>query len=122
MNYNDILAAIAIEQFRKLDKILSYRRKIYDRYISNLRELLDDKIIYTNVPLKNTNSSHYCFQITINNKFFNRNKLGIYLTDNNIQTSVYYTPAHHHTFLRKIRFNEAELKNTDLSLKFNKFT
>ena len=39
------------------------------------------------------------------------------MTDNNIQTSVYYTPAHHHTFLRKIRFNEAELKNTDLSLK-----
>lgn len=114
MNYNDILAAVAIEQLRKLDAILDYRRKIYARYISNLKELFEDNIIYTNKPLENTNSSHYCFQITINKKKFNRNKLALHLSDNKIQTSVYYTPAHHHSFLKKkISYDTSKLKNTD---------
>ena len=35
MNYNDILATIAIKQINKIDKVISYREKLYDHYKKN---------------------------------------------------------------------------------------
>lgn len=113
-NFNDILAGIAIEQFKKLDKIINYRKIIHQRYILNLNDLFQDNLISTNLPLYKTDSSHYCFQLTINSKFFKRDSLADFLSKKSIQTSIYYTPAHHHKILKKnISFDIKKLKNTE---------
>ena len=86
--------------------------------MSNLDDLFKDNLIYTNLPKNKTDSSHYCFQITIKNKFFKRDELANYLSKKGIQTSIYYTPAHHHKILKKnINFDIKKLKNTDFIFK-----
>ena len=48
-NYNDILASIAVCQFQKIDKIIKFRKKLYNRYVSNFRNLIYKKICLVQV-------------------------------------------------------------------------
>ena len=114
-NFNDILASIATVQFKKLNKILRNRKKLYTRYAYNFKKLINNKKIYLPLIEANNQSTYYCFQIILNsNKVKIRNKLAEFLLKNKIQTSVYYTPAHKHSFYKKKfeKFNKS-LPNTN---------
>ncbi len=114
-NFNDILASIATVQFQKLNSILRTRKKLYERYIYNLKKLINSKKIYVPLIKANSQSTYYCFQIIFNlNKVKIKNKLAEFLLKNGVQTSVYYTPAHKHLFYEKKfeKFNK-NLPNTN---------
>lgn len=115
LNYNDILASLATTQFERIEKIISIRKKKYEKYKKNLLELINNEKIYLPLINANSNSAFYCFQIIVNNKNKTiRNKLCNYLNANGISTSVYYTPAHKHSFYKKIFEKQKKyLKNTD---------
>ena len=128
-NYNDVLASIAIPQFKNIDKIINYRKKIYKKYVKNLKNLIDKKIIRLQKIEKKNESSLYCFQIYIEKNGM-RDRLAYFLEKNNISTTIYYTPAHKHDFYkRKInaqnQINCNKLFENSLSLPFHnnlKFT
>jgi perosamine synthetase len=114
-NYNDILASLAKEQFKRLNKIIFERKQIYLRYNKNLFDLINNNKIYLPKINSNSESSYYCFQIMLKegNKRI-RDKLSIYLKNNNISTTVYYTPANEHTFYKKKFKNQGKyLKNSN---------
>ena len=114
-NYNDILASLAKQQFYRLEKIILERENIYKRYIKNLKELINNQKIYLPEINKNSQSTYYCFQIILKkgNKHL-RDKLSVYLKNNKIGTTVYYTPAHRHSFYKSIfKSQHKYLKNSD---------
>jgi dTDP-4-amino-4,6-dideoxygalactose transaminase len=113
LNYNDILASLATTQFERIEKIISNRKKKYERYEKNLLELINNRKLYLPSINVNSNSAFYCFQIVVKNKNI-RSKLCNYLNTNGISTTVYYTPAHKHSFYKKIFEQQKKyLKNTD---------
>lgn len=126
-NYNDVLASIAIAQFKKIDKIIDYRKKLYAIYAENLKKLINNKTIYIQETKASNSSSLYCFQIYISKKNL-RDKLAYFLEKNMISTTVYYTPAHQHDFYKKKLdsknlINTNKLFNNSLALPFhNKLT
>lgn len=110
-NYNDVLASMAIPQIKKIDKIISYRKKLCNVYKQNLKELINNKKIYIQEIEPSNFSSLYCFQIYLaKNKL--RDKLAYFLEKNMISTTVYYTPAHLHDFYKK-KLNSKNLINTN---------
>jgi dTDP-4-amino-4,6-dideoxygalactose transaminase len=126
-NYNDVLASIAIPQFKKIDKIIYYRKKLYAMYTQNLKKLINNKTIYIQEIKASNSSSLYCFQIYISKNNI-RDKLAYFLEKNKISTTVYYTPAHIHDFYKKKldsknQINTNKLFNNSLALPFhNKLT
>ena len=122
-NYNDVLASIAIPQFKKIDKIINYRKKLYTKYKQSLKNLIDINSIYLQEIEKSNSSSLYCFQIYIAKNNI-RDKLAYFLENNKISTTVYYTPAHKHDFYKnrlnsKNQINCNKLFNNSLALPFH---
>ena len=102
-NYNDILASLANEQFGRMDKIIARRKNIYKRYYYNLINLINENKIYLPKIHENSKSSYYCFQIILKSRDSKlRDRLSSYLKQNKISTTVYYTPAHKHSFYKNI--------------------
>ena len=101
LNFNDILASIAIVQIRKIDQILNYRLKIKEYYIKKLNTIIENKTIYIPEIKKNYTSGHYNFPIIINGTARIRNKLANFLQTKKIYTTIHYTPAHKHQFYKK---------------------
>lgn len=114
LNFNDLHASIAIEQFKKLKKILNKREKLYNYYVKLLKELLDRNIIRIPKVDRKNSISYYNFPIIIiSNKKRLRNKLSEFLKINQIQSTIHYTPAHKHTFYKNSKFKIPNLINTD---------
>jgi len=112
LNFNDILASIAIVQIRKIDQILNYRLKIKEYYIKKLNTIIENKTIYIPEIKKNYTSGHYNFPIIINGTARIRNKLANFLQTKKIYTTIHYTPAHKHQFYKK-KITNKNLANTD---------
>ena len=112
-NYNDILASIAIPQFKKIDKVINFRKKLYKRYINNFKFLFKNNLIKTQYIDKKNVSSLYCFQIVINSKKkYIRDRFAYFLEKKGITTTVYYTPAHmHHFYKRKLNSKNQKITN-----------
>ena len=122
-NFNDILSSIAIAQLKNYNRVLKFRYKLKKKYISNLKKLLENKVISLPKELPHTKSSTYCFQIKISKKRL-RNKLAQELEKSGISTTVYYTPANFHKFYKKISRksklpNTKEIFENSLSLPFH---
>jgi perosamine synthetase len=102
LNFNDILASIAITQVKKINEILKYREKLKKAYIKQLLPLIQKSIIKIPSTSKKNRSGLYNFPIIINSKDKNtRNKLAEHLQQNRIFTAIHYTPAHTHSFYKK---------------------
>lgn len=87
---NDITAAIALEQLKKLSSFISRRKEIhamYDERLGNI-EWLD---IPPELPKEST-SSYYFYHIQINNG--HRDSLAKYLRENGVYTTFRYFPLH----------------------------
>ena len=124
LNFNDILASIAIEQIKKINQIINFRKKIKKYYIKKLDEIIRKNIIYIPKVDKNYISAHYNFPIIINNTEAVRNKLANFLQTKNIYTTIHYTPAHKHQFYKMKKIsknlnNTEKLFNTTLALPFH---
>ena len=114
LNFNDIHAAIALVQFKKLKKLLNKRKKLYNYYLKLLKKLLNNNILRTPKINSKYSISYYNFPIIlINNNKRLRNKLSKFLKKNNIQSTIHYTPAHKHTFYKNSQFRIPKLINTD---------
>ncbi len=89
---DDIRAAIAIEQLKKLPGDLDTRIKVRQRYLDNLKDV--NRVV---VPFADNKEfvSNYIFPVVIlNSTKEQRNKLREYIHAAGIQTSVHYPAAH----------------------------
>lgn len=105
---DDIRAAIAIEQLKKLPSDLEARIKVRERYIKNLDKI--DNIIIPFADCKEF-TSNYIFPIIIKDSTKEqRNALREYIHSNGIQTSVHYPAVHHFSTYKDLN---AVLPQTD---------
>ena len=111
-NFTDLQASIGIEQLKKIQSILKYRkilRKYYFQYLKNLEKKGCIKVFRNK---KNISFSEYIFPIILKrNKNF-RDNLISFLNKNNINTSVHYIPANKHKFYKKV-IRKYDLKRSD---------
>ncbi len=111
-NFTDIQAAIGIEQLKKIEKIIKFRKKIRKLYNKNLKILeIENKIKLYHIP-KDRYSSEYIYTILLKNKFEGkRDKLIAHLKKFNINTSVHYIPPFKLSYYKKI-YDEKKYPNT----------
>jgi perosamine synthetase len=88
----DILAAICLEQMKKLPKHLRLRRHIQKRYNKELRD-------YIETPAWSETVQYYCARVPKED----RDRLINYLGSKNIHTSVHFKPLHKHPALKQDR-------------------
>jgi len=99
---NDITSAIGIEQLKKVDKFISTRKSIHEKYNQELKEL--DWLTLPNIP-SNVKSSYYMYHLQTEN----RDKFAAYLKDKGIYTTFRYYPLHWVKFYQ----NSETLPNTE---------
>ncbi len=116
LNFNDILSSIAIEQVKKINKIINQRYELKKRYLKKLYNLIIDKKIYIPSVKKNYRSALYNFQIILKSKNFSRDKLSSFLQKKHIYTGIHYTPAHVHDFYKN-KLKKVKLNNTNYIFK-----
>jgi len=92
---NDVMAAIALVQLKKLDRNNRKRRKIATFYTKRLKKL---SWLETPVEKSYVKSSWHLYVIKVEA----RDALISYLDKNGISTSVHYMPVHLHPFYRKL--------------------
>lgn len=87
---NDITAAMALEQLRKLPSFINRRKEISDFYNENLKD-----ISWLDLPPalpEYCETSHYFYYVQVKNN--KRDELAKYLRDNGIYTTFRYFPLH----------------------------
>ncbi len=90
---NEIQAALAFSQFKKLSKFIRERKRLaksYDKFFSKIKEL----DLLQNLPNQRNNSAHHLYTIRCKSKKINRNILQKKLRSEGINTQVHYIPAH----------------------------
>ena len=85
----DLVAAICLEQMKKLDANLKWRRHIQKRYNDSLAE-------YLHIPCWSETSQYYCARVPSDQ----RDNLINYLADKKIHTSVHFKPLYLHKIVR----------------------
>ena len=113
-NFTDLQASIGVEQLKKLNSIISYRKKIRNLYDKKLKDLVKKKYIKIFKIKKNLQSSEYIYTILIiNNKNQDlRDKLISFLKRSKINTTVHYIPLFELNFYKK-KFNKKKFPNTN---------
>ena len=113
-NFTDIQASIGIEQLKKLDKIINYRKKIRSVYDKGLNNLVKKKIIKIFKSKKDLRGSEYIYTILINNNndLKLRDDLILFLKKHKISTTVHYIPLFELKFYKN-KFNKNNFPNTN---------
>ena len=88
----DIMAAICLEQMKKLPANLEFRRHVQDRYNNELNSIIER-------PHHTETVQYYCAKVPKEN----RDELIDYLADKKIHTSVHFKPLHKYTPLLQDR-------------------
>ena len=100
LNYriSEIQAALGISQLRKLDKFVSYREKLVDRYRKNLSDLE-----FQFQEIKEQKSANHILPIQLPPHISQEKKLQIYqdLKLMGLNLAVHYLPIHLHSFYKK---------------------
>ncbi len=86
----DLMAAICLEQMKKLPQILDFRRHIQKRYNEELCEQVTR-------PAYSDTVQYYCAKVP----HTDRDKLIDYLASKNIHTSVHFKPLHKYEIIQK---------------------
>ena len=90
----DIIAAIGLEQMKKLPEHLKFRRHIQERYNNELHPVLER-------PPHSETVQYYCPRLPV--KIYTRDNLIDYLADKKIHTSVHFKPLYKYTPLLQDR-------------------
>lgn len=102
---NDVTAAMAIEQLKKLPSFIERRKQIHNFYNENLKDI---PWIDIPLPIKDyCESSYYFYHIQV--KDGKRDELAKYLRENGIYTTFRYYPLH---WVKYFGYNE-EFKNAE---------
>lgn len=111
-NLSDIQSAIALAQFKKLEKIVFERKKISETYNKQFQDLIADDYIKPIMIKKSNRSSHYIYTILVRSEKLKctRDEISNYLSSAEIGNTVHYIPAHKHFFYKKL-FRKFKLKN-----------
>jgi len=91
----DLIAAIGLEQMKKLPKNLEFRRHIQERYNKELSSVFER-------PPHSETVQYYCPRLPIK-KGIGRNNLIDYLADKKIHTSVHFKPLYKYEILQQNR-------------------
>ena len=106
---NNILAAIALSQLTKLQYFVTKRKRIWEIYQKEFKDMVD-YISLPPEPLPNTTSSYYFYWIKTNK----RDELAKYLIDNDIYCTFRYFPLHlvpYYYRRKKVKLHNAEIIN-----------
>tara|TARA_Y100001968_G_scaffold29596_1_gene22938 strand:+ start:146 stop:1255 length:1110 start_codon:yes stop_codon:yes gene_type:complete len=98
----DLIAAICLEQMKKLPHQLKIRRHIQTRYNLSLKN-------YIQIPFWSETGQHYPARVKVED----RDKLIEYLADKNIGTSVHYKPLHKHGVVSKMNQRDYPVANIE---------
>jgi dTDP-4-amino-4,6-dideoxygalactose transaminase len=105
---DDIRAALALSQLRKLKRDTEKRQKIRDCYLEELKHINEVVICYKNHPYK---SSNYIFPVVLkNSNAEKRDRVRRRLSEAGIQTSVHYPAVHGFSIYERFT---ADLPKTD---------
>jgi len=102
-NMNDFMAAVGLEQLKKINFFNKKRIKILKKYLNGIKNL---KYIKPTYPYNLKNSSYWLF--SIKTKF--RNELANCLKSKNISTAVHFIPLPLNKIYKK--YNNKSLKNS----------
>ena len=111
-NMPDINAALGIEQLKKSSIFHSKRKKIAEKYISELSNL---KIKLPSHPENKDDHAWHIFAIKLNKNNSERDDFNRYLNDKGIGTSVHYRPLHMNTYWKKVIKNSGYNSNFPIS-------
>ena len=108
----DIQIALANSQLNKLDKFISHRRLLVNRYLNLLK-----KIPYIEPAQKVSydNSANHLFPVLIDFKAIgiNRNDFMHYLTEKNIYTQVHYIPLFEQPYYKNLGYSSDGYDNAN---------
>lgn len=107
---SDVLAAYLFAQLEQLDEIQRKRKKIWDYYFTNLKELEEFNVQLPNVPLY-TNSNGALFYL-ISNSADQRNALIKHLKDYKINAVFHYQSLHKSPYYKN-KHDGRQLLNAD---------
>ena len=109
---SDINCALAYSQFKKIDKFITYRKKIFLEYKKNLSKIKNLSIIDFD---KKTHPSFHLILLnfSVNNPLKFKEKLLIFLKKKGIYAQYHYIPI----YKFKIFENKTKLKNTEIFYK-----
>ncbi len=108
---NDIQATLGISQINRIDKFVSERNDIaekYNKYLANLP-------LSTPIIRDNCSSSFHLYIINLNLNEIKKNKKDIfeYLRTSNIGVNIHYIPIHYHPFYAKLGFKRGDFPNAE---------
>ena len=106
---SEILAAVALEQFKKIDKITELRRKNADYMVKELKKLNNPKIILPTV--KNyANTNWHLFPIKFKGDV---NWFSKAMNAEGITANIHYVPLHLTTLYKKYGYKEGDFPNAE---------
>jgi dTDP-4-amino-4,6-dideoxygalactose transaminase len=113
MNMPDICAAIALGQLESYDLINSERKRVYDRYASNLKDCHHLSIIPSHVG--NRISSHHLMMVSLNKELKPfRNVIITQCANNGVSSNVHFKPLTLMTAFQKEKTSGDLFKSIDL--------
>ena len=98
----DIIAAICLEQLKKLPEHLKFRRHIQERYNEELKECIE-------APVFSETVQYYCARVPKNH----RDSLIDYLADKKIHTSVHFKPLHKYEVFNQNKHRDYPIANDE---------
>jgi len=115
----NLQASIGLEQLKNFNSLLKEKRKIYYRYLYNLKkEINENKIIIQKSDLQNFFLSIWIFSIRIEKKIGSIKKLQKLLEKNNIETRPVFFPMENFKYFNFSKQNKISkiISETSLSL------
>ena len=114
---SDLNCALGLSQLKKINKFISYRKKIYKIYIASLKEIKDLLILPSYNEIK---SSFHLFIISINFKKIKSTKYKLleFFKKNNILCQYHYIPIYKFRLFSK-KIDLSQYKGTEIYYKNN---
>ena len=105
---SDILAAIALEQLKKIDIMNAKRDRIAQFYNNELKELLNIKIPYLKKD-RTTNWHLYMIRVPARDRDFIIKALNA----EGISSNIHYLPLHLHEYYKQLGYKEGQFPNAE---------